>query len=761
MANYATLKNAIQQVVRTNGNGEITGALLQQTLFAMVDSLGANYLFVGIAQESTNPGTPDQNVFYMAAAGTYPNFNNSVVPSGYLGVLKYNGSWTVEIVLVGKDYDQQISEIMQILNLALTLTETVSPNLFDKSAAVTGRYVNKETGAFASTSNWVRTDYIDISGVDVGATLRVVMDYAYSGSVGVAYYNANKVFTHGGTKVSQKQSGDVYFVASIRVGYEDSAMVVVGDAPGQYYPYGTIYTVEINGSKLAAGSVTGDKLADGAIGDGLVTSIAKDISYNMIDFSALVNGTYINSTGNVGTTTTTTYRATNFIPLNGRKVFYGVGMGSYGDVTNGAAVYDANKNFIRAFRPDSTGSYDPSSDPGAAYIRLTLVGRYTLYYVCYADVNGNNPQSPASGIITSDMDYFREQEIKKSNPGIVFDKSVLPELLPAYSLAGHNGFIKSIDSVAAGGNVSLSAAEYPAYIKTIHTIAFKAQTIGTMGADDYIRVGLGYNNYASKAAKITTSQIILQRYGTNSGYVTNIAYNHGLTISDFVICEISFGWNGGVVRLVSRDGSFVQEFQYSQYAYSGNAQETYGRAFVDTTVALSGVKLVQDSDRFRKPIWFIGDSYTSMSSARWTYQLINSMKIDNFLVAGYAGAPSENMEPELETMLRFGTPKYLVWCLGMNDQCAIWFNYAKKIEMICRDLGITLIYQTIPKNNDNKNEINLYIKNSGYRYIDFVAAVMRNGAWYPDMDDDGTHPTVLGAKVLAGQILVDFPEILQ
>ena len=761
MANYATLKAAIQQVVKTNGNNEITGALLQQSLLAMINSLGADYMFVGIANENTNPGTPDQNVFYLAGSGTYPNFNSAIVPNGYVGAFKYNGSWTIETVPVGKDYDQQISEIMQILNLALTLTETTSPNLFDKSAAVTGKYVNKATGAFTSTSNWVRTDYIDISAVDVGATLRVVMDYDYSGSIGVAYFDANKVYTHGGAKVSQKQSGDVYFVASIRVGYEDSSMVVVGNNPGQYYPYGTIYTVEIDGSKLADGSVDGSKLAPGVIGDALVDSTEKHLSFNMIDFDNLVGGTYINATGGVSTVSNTQYRATGFIPLNGNKVFYGIGMTSYGSVTNGAAVYNANKEFIRAFRPGSSGSYDPATDSGAAYIRLTLGGAYTLYYVVYADADGNNPMTPGTGLTTAMVNFFKEQEIKRSTPDIVFDKSVLPELLPAYSLAGYDGFRKSIASVAAGANVSLGVDEYPAYIKTVHTIAFKAQSIGAMGTDDYVRIGLGYNTLASKAAKITPTQIVLQRYDSGTGYVQNIAFDHGLTISDFLICELSFGWNGGAVRLVSRTGAFSQQFQYSQYAYSGNAQETYGRAFVDTTVALTGVTLAQDSDRFRKPIWFIGDSYTSMSAARWTYQMVNTFGIDNFLVAGYAGAPSESMEPQLEIMLRFGTPKYLVWCMGMNDQAPIWLNWAKQVEMLCRERGITLIYQTIPKNNDNKNEINLYIQNSGYRYIDFVAAVMRNGVWYPDMDDDGTHPTQLGAKVLAGQILVDFPEILQ
>ena len=113
MANYATLKAAIQQVIKTNGNEEITGALLQQSLLAMVNSLGAYYQFVGVAHPSTNPGTPDQNVFFIAGSGTYPNFNNTTVPDGYMGVFKYNGSWAVETLQVGKNYDTIIKQISQ------------------------------------------------------------------------------------------------------------------------------------------------------------------------------------------------------------------------------------------------------------------------------------------------------------------------------------------------------------------------------------------------------------------------------------------------------------------------------------------------------------------------------------------------------------------------------------------------------------------------------------------------------------------------
>lgn len=98
MANYNTLKSAIQDVIKQNGNNEITGSLLQSALLSMVDSLGVGYQFAGVAIPSTNPGTPDQNVFYLALQpGTYNNFGGTVVAAGEIGVFTYNGAWTYTV----------------------------------------------------------------------------------------------------------------------------------------------------------------------------------------------------------------------------------------------------------------------------------------------------------------------------------------------------------------------------------------------------------------------------------------------------------------------------------------------------------------------------------------------------------------------------------------------------------------------------------------------------------------------------------------
>lgn len=97
MANYSVLKAAVQAVVKTNGNQEITGANMQSTLISIINSLGTGYQFMGVATPSTSPGTPDYNVAYIGGAGTYANFGTSVtVPVGSIGVFKYNGNWTKE-----------------------------------------------------------------------------------------------------------------------------------------------------------------------------------------------------------------------------------------------------------------------------------------------------------------------------------------------------------------------------------------------------------------------------------------------------------------------------------------------------------------------------------------------------------------------------------------------------------------------------------------------------------------------------------------
>ena len=65
---YENLKNAIGQVIKQNDNHEITGSLLQSTLLNIVNTLGANYKFLGFASPSTVPPTSEEGkLFYFVS----------------------------------------------------------------------------------------------------------------------------------------------------------------------------------------------------------------------------------------------------------------------------------------------------------------------------------------------------------------------------------------------------------------------------------------------------------------------------------------------------------------------------------------------------------------------------------------------------------------------------------------------------------------------------------------------------------------------
>lgn len=96
MTNWTKLKKAIADVIKTNGNQEITGAIMQQTLMSIVDNVGSNAQFAGVAVPSTVPEDTDGSVFYLASTqGTYPNFSGIKVDASEMAVFTKNtaGTW--------------------------------------------------------------------------------------------------------------------------------------------------------------------------------------------------------------------------------------------------------------------------------------------------------------------------------------------------------------------------------------------------------------------------------------------------------------------------------------------------------------------------------------------------------------------------------------------------------------------------------------------------------------------------------------------
>lgn len=93
MANWTNLLSSINNVIKQNGNQEITGTALQGVLKNIINSIGENATFVDIATPATNPGVPNGPVFYLASeGGTYTNFGHVTVQPNEIAFLKWNNN---------------------------------------------------------------------------------------------------------------------------------------------------------------------------------------------------------------------------------------------------------------------------------------------------------------------------------------------------------------------------------------------------------------------------------------------------------------------------------------------------------------------------------------------------------------------------------------------------------------------------------------------------------------------------------------------
>ena len=254
-----------------------------------------------------------------------------------------------------------------------------------------------------------------------------------------------------------------------------------------------------------------------------------------------------------------------------------------------------------------------------------------------------------------------------------------------------------------------------------------------------------------------------------SGTTQKATYPHGLSIQNNiqVLIETSDTDYKADITVVSNGAQFEQkavDWGCSGIVYA----ESVGSTLTDCVYSWT-------SADFDAPIYAFGDSYFTVNDeARWTHYLLKNGYGDNVLLNGIGGQLSGDAIKSFRNVMSHGQPKYVLWCLGMNNSdtdTAInteWKNATVEVIDICRQRGIELILATIPNVptyaiNNFKNQ---YVYDSGLRYVDFAKAVNAEGtdrAWFEGMlenDTNGVHPSVAGAKVLYMQALADFPELI-
>ena len=323
------------------------------------------------------------------------------------------------------------------------------------------------------------------------------------------------------------------------------------------------------------------------------------------------------------------------------------------------------------------------------------------------------------------------------------------------ALNGNNGVTVKTDSLEADANLTID--NYPKAIGTNDRLSgcFKFETF------DEATFGYGTSHY------VTVDSTNMYIYANGELAKTSA---HGLTIDKYLSFAIIMDKERDAhITINSLGGSFGDEYSFG---YAKN-----GIPFVVATMAITDVELSAISTDIRKPIWWFGDSYSTLSLARVIGQLNEYGVIDNMLIDGYPGMRTytdltTGGYADFMKLLNFTKPKYVIWALGMNDSEANYKEYIRRINETCKTYGIELYAVKIPCARTATNVLidntgkNAYIDELGIKFIDWYDAVGSDteGYWYTGFKNesaDPTHPTTLGAKAMAARTLADCPAIMQ
>ena len=332
----------------------------------------------------------------------------------------------------------------------------------------------------------------------------------------------------------------------------------------------------------------------------------------------------------------------------------------------------------------------------------------------------------------------------------------------------------SAETASLSANTALKLDDAPWFIMKNQGVSARVK----FSAFTSLSVGKGHMNYRGRWITIDDTYVHIystlddltgvREYDANGKYNGQAGYAgpsaHGLTISDFI--EVSM--------YETVDGKISTNIDTLSGSFSLNIVSNYWwnyAPFIMGEQAMTDVKIGYSCSDIRSPLWMFGDSYLGIAANRVGGQLMNA-GFTSYLMDGIAGGravhdatPGKSISGDLNKLLAMGTPKYIVWTLGMNGTISMNTDYIDTLKALCETKGITLILYMVPSvPNNDKTDLNTYIAGTNLRYINAYDAVGANaqGEWYTGfLSDDNVHPSILGAKAIAMRYLADVPELMQ
>ena len=294
-------------------DGAVTSEKLEPSIQSLITNISKNASFAGIATPSTNPGTPDGPVFYIALqAGIYPNFSGIKVKNGESVILQWNSStWIKSSFKPMTDFNSvydldgnNLTKTFERLHAVARGTITVDEldTIFSSGIYLVTLY--GESGESDPTSIGILEE---TCGVNNSFNQRLICnlkdpntDYSFDSDD-----KNSRVWTRTYTNKQQGTMGPIVgewslwecekIVTTDRI--EDGAVTSEKIATSAFDS-----TLSVSG-KIAPADVVGSKLTEleGDVSslEGDVSSLEGDISSLEGDISSIVNGKYINLYGDL------------------------------------------------------------------------------------------------------------------------------------------------------------------------------------------------------------------------------------------------------------------------------------------------------------------------------------------------------------------------------------------------------------------------------------------------------------------------------
>lgn len=176
---YSTIAVTNLDIVQGKGNS-LTSAMSQKAVTdefgtiqdAIASIVNAGYVFAGVATPSTNPGTPEAKVFYIAnGKGTYTNFGGLGVTEDEVVVLYYDTAW--HKVSTGIASQEKLTELEKEMPLKDTKEDGFA--ICNEKGEAIARYVGDKWVLSGSAIGKSQNGVVSVSHVDMTADSKVIL----------------------------------------------------------------------------------------------------------------------------------------------------------------------------------------------------------------------------------------------------------------------------------------------------------------------------------------------------------------------------------------------------------------------------------------------------------------------------------------------------------------------------------------------------------------------------------------------------------